>query len=321
MGANAQPAALCNGCGLCVLPCPAWWNSRDMMVTPRGILRALQENARAEDLRDTLFDCSMCGACEPACPLDIDILATFRELRGAIPSPVPQPVSPRPAGHGTVAARPKRVLLPGPALGRNQALLDLVVGILGSSAAISISDDDGHDLALTLETGAALETGRVEEFLAPFRVARELIVVEGILHRFLRWRLPRLRITGLAEALLRVEGVRRSLRPGDFLVIDARSFHSDHRRNLKLFDRVRRESGCQMNLDLQRLAIPTTADATAGNRANRESTVATAIRWMLAGRKIDRIVAESPLDIGAFRAHTEIPVVHLSEIAPGEAPS
>ena len=321
MSANAQPAAVCNGCGICVLPCPAWWNSRDMMVTPRGILRALQENARAEDLRDTLFDCSMCGACEPACPLDIDILGTFRELRGAIPSPVPKPVSPRPPRNGTAAGRPKRVLLPGPALFRNQALLNLVVGILGTSGAISVSDDDGHDLALTLETGAAVETGRVKEFLAPFRVARELVVVEGILHRFLRRRLPRLRVTGLAEALLRVDGVRRSLRPEDFLVIDARSFHSDYQRNLKLFDRVRRETGCQMNLDLQRLAIPTTADATAGNRAARESTVATAIRWMLRGRKIDRIVAESPLELGAFRAHTEIPVVHLSEIANGAVPS
>ena len=321
MGANAQPAALCNGCGLCVLPCPAWWNSRDMMVTPRGILRALQENARAEDLRDTLFDCSMCGACEPACPLDIDILGTFRKLRGAIPSPDPEPVSPRPARNRALTARPKRVLLPGPALIRNPELLNLVVGVLGASAAISVSDEDGHDLALALETGAALETGRVKEFLAPLRQAREVVVVEGILHRFLRRRLPRLRVVGLAEALLRVEGVRRSLRPGDFLVLDARSFHSDYQRNLKLFDRVRRESGCQMNLDLQRLAIPTTADATAGSRAARESTVATAIRWMLQGREIERIVAESPVELGAFRAHTEIPVVHLSEIANGVVPS
>ncbi len=106
MGANGRPAAICNGCGICVLPCPAWWNSRDMMVTPRGILRALQENARAEDLRDTLFHCSMCGACEPACPLDIDILGTFRELRGAIPSPVPEPVSPQPPRNGRPRVRP-----------------------------------------------------------------------------------------------------------------------------------------------------------------------------------------------------------------------
>jgi hypothetical protein len=161
----------------------------------------------------------------------------------------------------------------------------------------------------------------VQEFLAPFRQARELVVVEGILHRFLRRRLPRLQVAGLAEALLRVDRVRRSLRPGDFLVVDARSFHSDHHRNLDLFDQVRRETGCQMNLDLQRLAIPTTADATAGNRAARESTVATAVRWMLEGRKIDRIVAESPLDIGAFRTHTDVPVVHLSEIAAGALPS
>ena len=317
MGASAQPAAVCNGCGICVLPCPAWWNSRDMMVTPRGILRALQESARAEDLRDTLFHCSMCGACEPVCPLDIDILGTFRKLRSAIPSPPSEAVSPRPPRNGSAAVGAKRVLLPGPALIRDQALLNLVAGILGAPAAILVAGDDGHDLALTLESGAAVDAGRVQEFLAPLRPARELIVVEGILHRFVRRRLPRLRVTGLAEALLRVDRVRRSLRPGDFLVVDARGFHSDHRHNLDLFDRVRRETGCQMNLDLQRLAIPTTADATAGSRAAREATVATAIRWMLEGRKIDRIVAESPLDIGAFRTHTDVPMVHLAEIAAG----
>ena len=220
-----------------------------------------------------------------------------------------------------MAVRPKRILVPGPALIRNQALLNHVIGLLETSAAISVSNDDGHDLALALESGAAVEPGRVTEFLAPFRQAHEVVVVEGILHRFLRRRLPRLRVTGLAEALLRVERVLRSLCPGDFLVVDARSFHSDHDRNLKLFDRVRRETGCQMNLDLQRLAIPTTADATVGNRAARESTVATAIHWMLERRTIDRIVAESPLDIGAFRTHTDIPVVHLSEIADGAVPS
>ena len=321
MNTKAQPAAACNGCGICVLPCPAWWNSRDMMVTPRGILRALQETARAEDLRETLFQCSMCGACEPVCPLDIDILGTFRELRGELLSPAAEPVSPRLQRNGAGAVRTHRVLMPGPALVRDQALLNLVVGALEASAAISVSDDAGPDLALALETGAAVEPGWVDEFLAPFRKARELVVVEGILHRFLRRRLPRLRVIGLAEALLRVERIRRSLRPEDFLVVDARGFHSDYHRTLKLFDRVRRETGCQINLDLQRLAIPTTADATAGSRAARQSAMATAIRWMLKGRTIDRIVAESPVDIGAFRAHTVIPVVHLSEIASGAAPS
>jgi hypothetical protein len=214
-----------------------------------------------------------------------------------------------------------RVLMPGPALGGDKALLHRVVEILGKSAAISVSDRDGHELALTLENGKSVESGWVERILAPFLKARELIVVEGILHRFLRRRLPHLKVIGLAEALLRIDPIRQSLRPKDFLVIDARSFHSDYQRTLKLFDRVRRETGCQMNLDLQRLAIPTTADATAGDRAARESTVATAISWMLKGRTIDRIVTESPVDLGAFRAHTDIPVVHLSEIAGGATAS
>ncbi len=288
-----------------------------MMVTPRGILRALQGDARAEDLQDTLFDCSMCGACEPVCPLDIDIMGTFRELRGAVVSSGEQPATLPPPRSKTIAVQAKRVLVPGPTLARNQALRNRVVKLLGTSAALSVSEDDGHDLALALETGAAIDTARVKEFLAPLRPARELIVVEGILHRFLHRQLPRVRVVGLAEALLRVDGVRRSLGPGDFLALDARSFHSDHARNLVRFDQLQRDTGCQMNLDLQRLAIPTTADATVGNQDTRKATVATAIRWMLQGRTIDRIVTESPLDVEAFQAHTELPVVHLAELSCG----
>lgn len=318
MGANIQPATNCNGCGICVLPCPAWWDSRDMMVTPRGILRALQGNARAEDLLDTLFHCSMCGACEAACPLDIDILGAFRKLRGAISPPAPEAPPTRSHRSGASRARGGRVLLPGPALMRNPALLALVVEGLGTSANIEVSEEDTNPMAESLETGTTREAEDLQQFLAPFSKTRELVVVEGILHPFLRQRLPHLRVLGLGEALLRNDRIRRSLGPGDFFIIDARSFHSDHLRNLSRFLRVRQETGCQMNLDLQRLAIPTTADATAGNRAHRESTVATAIRWMLQGRRFDRLVAESPNDLDALRKHTDFPVVHLSEIA-GEA--
>ncbi len=261
----------------------------------------------------------MCGACEPVCPEKIDILAVFHNLRGELPSPAlssPQQ-TPAPDARPDQAAKAasRRLFLPGPQLPKHDTLLKRVLESLGATASIALSCDDGHDLALALELGAPINSRRAKQFTAQFHMAHELIVVEGILHRFLRQSCPHLQVTGLAEALLQVDGIRQSLKPNDLLVIDARGFHADHDRVVKVFDRIRQKTGCQMNLDLQRLAIPTSSDATAGNGADLESIRATAIEWMLRGRQVDRIVVESPLDIRVFETHTSTPVVHLAELS------
>ena len=171
-----------------------------------------------------------------------------------------------------------------------------------------------RDLAWAFEAGATLDEARLDRFLTTFGAAKELVVIEGILHRPLRERCPGVRVRGLAEALLEGESILSALGPRDFLVIDARAYHADQPRLVRLFDRLRSRTRCQMNLDLQRMAIPTGADSLQA-RGNGHESCETAIRWVLEGRDIDRIVVESPADLDALAAWTDLPVVHLSTLA------
>ena len=297
----------CSGCGICTMVCPVAWETGDVWYTPHGRARALQGGANAEDLAESVRSCRMCGACEPACPERIDILAMVRRLRVQLNEANGNPFIRD--GTDAAAANRGRLLLAGPVLGGNLTLLDSVVECLGGVKRIRVAADDGRDLAWALEAGARIDDERIDRFVASLGKARELIVIEGMLHRFLRER--GLRVRGFAEALLDSEAMLSVLGPRDLLVIETRAYHVDHDRLVTLFGRLRSRTGCQMNLDLQRLAIPTGADSL-HVRGNGDETCKTAISWMLEGRNVDRIVVESPADLGALTAHTDVPVEHLS---------
>ena len=64
------------------------------------------------------------------------------------------------------------------------------------------------------------------------------------------------------------------------------------------YDRLRASSGCQMNLDLQRIAMPAAGQA----------------RWILEGRRVERIVVEDLAERAAF-GFAGKPVLHLAELA------
>ena len=133
-------------------------------------------------------------------------------------------------------------------------------------------------------------------FLAPLRAARRLVVGDGLLLRALRRWLPQVSICGIGEALLPAVGAK--LRAGDFYVIASQAFNQDQSRLIGRYDRLRASSGCQMNLDLQRIAMPAAGQA----------------RWILEGRSVERIVVEDLAERAAF-GFTGKPVLHLAELA------
>ena len=250
-------------------------------------------------------------------------MAMVRRLRGRLSESDRNPFTrdPRPPvvvrrnGIDTGPDRPsRRLLLAGPELERRPALLQSVVDSLGGVDRVRVADDDGRDLAWAFEAGAALDEARLARLVAAFGGARELVVIEGILHRPLRERCPEVSVRGLAESMLDRGSIDSVLGPRDLFVIDARAYHADHPRLVRLFDRLRSRTGCQMNLDLQRIAIPTGADSLQA-RGNGHESCESAIRWMLEGRDIDRIVVESPVDLDALSARTDVPVIHLSALA------
>jgi len=162
---------------------------------------------------------------------------------------------------------------------------------------IALAVDDGHDLAWATEVGAVIDEARAKTFAERLMRTKEIIAVDGMLAVWLREQKSMPPVRGLAEVLLRDTQRVAALRSTDLLILDARSFHVAYDRMLPLVIRVQRMSGCRLNLDLQRVAIP-----------------ADEIEWILQGQDPERIIVENPADISSLRAQCDQEVVHLVDI-------
>ncbi len=316
--------ASCSGCGLCLLGGPVWRRSRDIGLTPFGRAKALQHGAVAADIAESIQSCTLCAACEPACPEEIGLVAMTLDLRRQLIQPAAvqnlrarmdeqaaRPLAPRPFSF--------EMLLPGQALRERPATLERVAALLGEKGNIVLGDDDGSDIALALEAGVEIPAQRLERFLRPLRGLKNIVVADGLMLRHLQQWLPGSKIASLGVALSSLAQVRRALRASDLYVIEPRAYHADYRRLVKYYDALRSATGCTLNLDLQRIAIPATARSLP-QTLGLESAVETMddsvqVRWILQGRNITRIVVESMEDAAAFAQVGELPVAHLADLA------
>jgi heterodisulfide reductase subunit C len=318
----------CSGCSLCLLACPMWRKHRDPRFSAEAVAKGLQCGAVAAELARPLEACSLCGACDPVCPEGIDLPGLIMDLRLQLANSLPAP-PPRQAalddlharmrqGAGDAAAqaeisRAAPLLLPGPELRADTAVLARVRALLG----LVVVDDDGADISQALELGAVIPQARLESFLASLR-GHSIVAADGLLLRQLRRWLPGSQRMGLGAALSTRVAVRSNLGESDLYVIEPRAFHADHGRMVGFYDRLQRETGCLINLDLQRMAIPATAHGLAQEAGEMAADDDAQARWILQGRKPARIVVESLADLAAFKRVCDLPVVHLAEL--GEDP-
>ena len=312
--------ASCSGCGLCLLVCPVWRAHRDIGLTPLGRAKALQHGAAAADIAASIQSCTLCAACEPVCPEDIGLVEMTLNLRRRLPpSAAAQDLLARMDEQATRPHAPRAsspaVLLPARGLRERPATLARAAALLGGAGNISIVDDDGADIALALEAGAAVPALRLERFLQPLRGLRKIVVADGLLLRQLRQWLPRSKIVSLGEALSDLAGVRRALGAGDLYVIEPRAYHADYQRLVKHYDALRTDRGCTLNLDLQRIAIPATARSLPQRLGLAAIDDEVQARWILQGRNATRIVVESVEDGAAFEKVSACAVVHLADLA------
>lgn len=316
---SLQPAAVeCNGCGVGLLSCPVWRQRHTHVLTFCGRNRAAIGGAAEEELAASARACILCGSCETLCPTGIRTqqatLALRRRLaeKGLMPLVALPPQ--RPAA-GEVGGG--RLLLAGPALSGNKPLLEIVLRLLERPGRpVVCAGDDTHDPWLMLESGYVPVNEQLQSFMAPLLKASEIIVADGLLFNLLRPQLPSsIALRALGPVLLELPGVRSGLRSGDFLVIETRAYNA-RREAVQLYDAIRRETGCSMNLDLHRVAVPTGASSYQ-HRAGISSAVSVEdqVRWLLEGRACDRIVVEHLDDRAAFEAYTKLPVIHLAEAA------
>lgn len=310
--------AQCNGCGVCMLSCPVWQQHHTKALTYCGRNRASIGGATDEDLLASARTCILCGSCEPLCPMGIRTqqatIALRQNLaaRGLLPKPGAQFNKQKSESFAT-----SRILFPGKALSEDSKLASSVLGLLGEPVGLCV--DDGYDIVLGLESGQAMNDTRIAEFIAPLARASEIIIADGLLFNLLRSLLPSsIIVRPLGQALLANAKVRSSLKALDFYMIETRAYNARRRESAALYDALRRETGCFMNLDLQRVATPTGA-ASYQHREGLANIVSieSQVRWLLEGRNAQRIVVEHLDDRDAFARYTKIPVVHLSEVVKG----
>jgi heterodisulfide reductase subunit C len=310
--ASKPSYAACTGCSLCLLVCPVWRKTRDLRYTPHGRAKALQHGVPASELAGSIESCTLCGACEPACPENIALVELVLDLRRQLPPMAPVAIGARTATHAADYVD-QNVILAGRALRENERARKATVMLLGCTPAA----DNGDDIALALEAGHATPAARLDEFLAPLRAATSLIVADGLLARQIKTWLPLMKFTTLGVELSSRRDLRRRLRADDLYVIEPRAFHADYARLVRHYDELRHETGCAMNLDLQRIAIPATARTLRQRLGLDAADDAGQTRWLLQGRSIARIVVEDAGDIAAFNEICDLPVVHLAELANG----
>jgi hypothetical protein len=280
----------------------------------------MQFGASIEDLAGSIESCTFCGACEPVCPERIDLMGMILGLRRRAPRTAllydwqsrmdkrgAADFTPAIASAADAAAT---ILLPGLALRARVDTLIRVRWLLNCA----IDEDDGADVALSLEAGLEIPTARLNRLTAPLRDAGIIVVADGLLLRQLRAWLPGARIVSLGEALSGMPALRLKLRETDFYAIEPRAYHADFERLVKHYDRLRNDTGCVLNLDLLRIAIPARARSLPQLLGIEASNDREQTEWVLKGRRFSRIVVESAEDVAAFEAAAEVPVVHLADL-------
>ncbi len=73
----------CTHCGFCLPACPTYLAGGDELASPRGrivLLRALDDGelpATDAALQRHLASCTLCAACEPACPSGVSFMPAW----------------------------------------------------------------------------------------------------------------------------------------------------------------------------------------------------------------------------------------------------
>lgn len=307
----------CHGCGLCTLVCPVWQHKADVRYTPYGLAKSLQANSKLDS--QYIMNCILCGACSSVCPQNIDLYQLMLQARentadidastseqhdktdveGSIP---------------TDTTPDTTILLASPALRCDESTLSRVINCLSGTHEVMLSDDCGDDIFEQLRKGERVSPARLQTFLKPLQAARSILTDNGLVSYKLRTWMPQKNIESIGVAISKLDRVRKNLGNGDFYIIQSSEYNTNHASTLPHYTALQNESGCELNLDLHRLALPTGSRHTADADLTDFDTAAQ-VQWLLDGRRYQRIVAEDLVDVELLAGLTDRPVLHVSELS------
>ena len=106
--------------------------------------------------------------------------------------------------------------------------------------------------------------------------------------------------------------VQAQIGSDDLYIIDAAPFHADYVNRVSHYDDLRKQTGCSMNLDLNRMAIPTGLGSVAEKAGQFD--VSEQLQWLVYGRDFKRVIVENYADMNAMRDITGKSVFCVAEL-------
>ena len=273
----------CVGCGLCILGCPAYEETGFDVLTARGRNKALQSGLAAEDMVEPIWACTLCGYCDAVCPTHVHNVDIVLKLRRDL------------AGEVVASAPASRALVLGCTI-RERAphLIPSIAEFLrriGKPADLSVESCCG---SLDVEAGRAMparvKAGVVADPICFEQYDAEFLGVLAMQH------------LDLFE-----------LKAPFYYFAPHRIVNRDHARVYPLYDALRRSSGCDMNLDLNRLARSTSAGSVQGLSGENARDIAAAVGRLLEHSKAERVITCSPADYLAFKTYSGRETLFITE--------
>jgi ferredoxin len=270
----------CIGCGLCVLGCPAYEETGFDVLTARGRNKALQAGLAAEDMVESIWACTLCGYCDAICPSDVHNVPIVLHLRRELASRLGE--SPR----AEQASTASRALVLGCTI-RDRAphLIPSIEEFLRRIGRPSGPVEIGCCGSLDVEAGRAM----------PARAAAGVVADPVCLEQYNAEFLGVLAMQHLDLF---------ELEPPFYYYAPHRIVNRDHARAYPLYDALRRRYGCDMNIDLNRLARSTSAASVQGLSGRDARDIPAAVTRLLTGSRAERIITCSPADYLAFKAYS-----------------
>lgn len=258
----------CVGCGLCMIGCPAYEEAGSEAHTAKGRNRMLQAGLQAADMAEALDACTLCGYCDAICPKHVENVEITLKLRRDL------------QGASSLSAPAARPLVLGCTL-REKAprLIPSILDFLRRVGVNAEPESAGCCGSKDVEAGKAVRTR------AAARVVCDPVCLEQYDADFLG-----------ALAMARLDLF--DLKPPFYYFAPHRLINGAHARYYPIYDALREKTGCEMNLDLNRLARSTSASAV------NPQDVGSAVKRLLRHSKAERIITCSPAEYLAFKEHS-----------------
>ena len=276
----------CIGCGLCVLGCPAYEETGLDLLTARGRNKALQSGLAAEEMVEPIWACTLCGYCDAICPSGVHNVKIVLQLRRDLAQGITAPSEASSGVEGLVLGCTIR--------DRAAHLIPSIEEFLRRIGRPTGPPDQACCGSLDVEAGRARPARRTAGVVA------DPVCLEQYDAEFL--------------GMLAMQHLDLfDLKPPFYYYAPHRIVNRDHARAYPLYDGLRRRFGCDMNVDLNRLARSTSAGSVQGLSGRNARDIPAAVARLLADSRAERIITCSPADYLAFKRYSGRETLFITE--------